>query len=165
MKMQSSLTPKTYLSAIKKRMGSRFAWGSERFTGCFLGRFFYVTHHAGYEWNRRITNQKNTALGYIKATENGSEVRFLHFQGMLCPHFLIPYLLLAAAYLIVTWPVLAEIPIYFVLSILIILGGPVLETIVESLTDASINGHKCLLGLLIDPSDYFAYLHHQNELL
>ena len=164
MKMQTTLTPKHYLSAMKKRMGSRFAWGSERFTGFMLGHFFYVTHHAGYEWNRRITNQKNTAFGYVKKVENGSEIRFLHFQGMLCPQILIPYLLFFAGYAVVTWPVFSENPILLIASMLIIVFAPLLESCIESITDGSIEGRKSLLGLLIDPSDYFAYLNHQNEL-
>lgn len=164
MRFQTPLTPKDYRSAAKERMGSYFAWGSERFTGWFLGKFFYVTHHAGYEWNRRITSQKNAALGYVKKTENGSEVRFILFQGMLCPSVLIPYLLLAGIYLLFTWPVLIVKIFSLLFTLLIIVGTPLLATVIEISTNDSIEGRKTLLGLLIDPTDYFAYLHHQNEI-
>ena len=164
MRIQTTITPKAYLSAMKERMGSRLAWGAERFTGCFLGRLFYVTHHAGYEWNRRITNQKNAALGFVKKTKSGSEIRFLTFQSMLCPPLLIPYLLIAGLYLFATFPVMkAHLPA-FLLSVLILIGMPPVVTFFESITDGSIEGRKHLLGLLVDPSDYFAYLKHQNEI-
>ena len=164
MRIQASLKPKAYLSAMKERMGSRFAWGSERFTGCFLGRLFYVTHHAGYEWNRRITNQKNAALGCVKETENGCEIRFLHFQGALCPQYLFFYLLILGVYLLLSWPVFIGHPLLMIFAILFVLGAPLLSACIESMTDGSIDGRKSLLGLLIDPTDYFASLHHQNEI-
>ena len=164
MKLQSTHTPKAYIMAMKQRMGSRFAFWSERFTGTFIGRLFYVTHHAGYEWDRRITNQKNAALGYLRKTENGSEVRFLLFQGVLCPQYLIFYLLILGMYLLGTWPAFWEAPLLMIFCILIILSMPLLATFFETLTDGSIEGRKNLLGLLADPSDPFAYLNHQREL-
>ena len=164
MKTQTQLSPRDYLAAMKERMGSRFSFGAERFTGFFMGRFFLVTHHAGYEWNRRITNQKNAALGYVKRTENGCESRFFHFQGMLCPQYLLVYLLCFTAYLVITWPVLAEITGVLIGTILIIVGMPPVITFFESLTEGSMEGRKSLLGLLFDPSDYFSYLKHQTEI-
>ena len=101
MRYGTTMHPKEYLRHMKERMGSRLDIWSERFTGILMGRFFYVTHHAGYEWNRRITNKKNAALGYVKETENGCEIRFLHFQGVLCPQYLIPWLLISVVLLVV----------------------------------------------------------------
>ena len=164
MRIQTTITPKAYLSAMKERMGSRLAWGAERFTGCFLGRLFYVTHHAGFEWNRRITNQKNAALGIVKKTDTGCEVRCFRFQGALCPQYLIVYLLIFSAHLLGTWPVLLEKPILMFLSILIIVGTPLLTTLFETFTDGSIEGRKNLMGLLFDPTDHFSYLNHRNEI-
>lgn len=164
MRLQSTHTPKAYHAAMKERMGSRFAIGSERFTGTFIGRVFYVTHHAGYEWNRRITNQKNAALGYVKKTENGSEIRFLLFQGMLCPQYLIIYLLILGAFFLVNWPALIASPGLMIVEILIFVACLVLPTFFETLTDGSIEGQKSLLGLLADPADLFAYLKHQKDL-
>ena len=164
MRYDSTMQPREYLRHMKERMGSRLDIWSERFTGIFMGRFFYVTHHAGYEWNRRITNQKNAALGYVRETENGCEIRFLHFQGLLCPQFLIPWLLISVALLVLCWPAFEELPLMLIAAILMIVGFPVLFTCIESTTDGSIDGRKSLLGLLIDPSDMFASLHHQNEI-
>lgn len=164
MRIQTSLAPEVYRSAVKERMGSYFSWGAERFTGWFLGHVFYVTHHAGYEWNRRITNQKNAAFGYVRQTENGSEVRCFLFQGVLCPQYLLPYLLIFGIYLVLTWPVLCESPLLLVLSLLIIVGMPPVMAFIEACTDGSVEGRRNLLGLLIDPTDYFANLHYQNEI-
>ena len=164
MRLHSTHTPKAYKSALKERMGSRFAIGSERFTGIFIGKLFYVTHHAGYEWNRQITNQKNAALGLIKATESGSEIRFLLFQSVLCPQYLILYLLICGGYAVGTWPVMRVSPFLIAIEFLILIGLPLLMTLFESLTEGSIEGQKNLLGLLADPTDFFAYLHHQKDL-
>ena len=131
MRIQTSLAPNTYRDAIKERLGSYFAWGTERFTGWFLGRFFYVTHHAGYEWNRRITNQKNAAFGYVRKTEHGSDVRCFLFQGVLCPQYLLPYLLIFGIYLLVTWPVYVESPLLLILSLLSIVGMPPVMALIE----------------------------------
>ena len=164
MRLQSTHTPKEYKRAMKERMGSRFAIGSERFTGTFIGRVFYVTHHAGYEWNRKYTCQRNAALGYMKKAETGCEVRFLTFQSFLCPTVLIPYLLLIAILGIFAFPGIFHMPGLLIVECIIALGMPLVYTAIEILTDGSIEGRKCLLGLLADPADLFAYLNHQREL-
>ena len=164
MRMQTALMPGSYLSAIRKRMGSCLALGSERFTGIFIGRVFYVTHHAGYEWNRRITNQKNAALGYVRKTECGSEVRFLCFQSALCPQYFILCLLFLCAYLLLTMPIITELPLLTVIAVLIIIGVPLLVTLFEICSEGSMYGRKKLLGLLMDPTDHFAHLNHRNKI-
>ena len=164
MRLQSTHTPKAYLAAMKERMGSHAALWSERFTGIFLGRLFYVTHHAGYEWNRQITNQKNAALGYVKKAEHGSEIRFLLFQSVLCPQYLVPCLLILGGFFWGTWPVWIEYPVMLIVNILIILVTFLLTTVFETTTDGSIEGRKTLLGLLADPADFFSYLKYQKDL-
>lgn len=164
MRIQSSLTPKEYRRAMKERMGSRFALWSERFTGIFIGRFFYVTHHAGYEWNRRITNQKNAALGFIKTTESGSEVRFLLFQSVFCPQYFLLFLLICGGYTLASLPIYQDLPLFICIELLTLIVVPLLCAFFESLTEGSIEGRKCLLGLLADPTDFFAYLNHQKDL-
>ena len=57
----SSQNAKDYLQAMKQQMSGHFQFGVERYTGFFFRNCFYVTHHAGFEWNRKITNQKNAA--------------------------------------------------------------------------------------------------------
>ena len=168
MTIQSDLTPMVYMDALKGEMGSFIEFGQERFTGYFLGRFFYVTHHAGYEWNRRITNQKNAALGYVRKAEDGSQVRFLRFKGILCPgQFLFTYFLLILIFAVAmtfegVWMGEAFLLLLAIgLATMLIIALP--ATFFESLTERSKEGENCLLTLLIDPSDPFSYTHHQNE--
>ena len=149
MVIQNHLSPKEYLSAMKRRMSGHFELGQERYTGFFLGRLFYVTHHAGYEWNRRITNEKSAALGYVKKAEDGCEVHSIRFRGMLCPLQFIPF------YLIMLWYAiyldqgirLGSIILMTVLTVLVAISSGVIEIFTE-------NGQfsmSCLLQLLRDP--------------
>ena len=169
MRIQSDLSKTEYLDSLKKRMGSTFAFGVERFTGFTVGRLFYVTHHAGYEWNRRISNQKNAALGYVEQTPEGCHARFICFKGMLCPgQFLLGCLLTAiiAFFSFISqsdWTDEAATIIFGCCAAALILGT-LIEAWSESLTERSEEGRKCLLALLLDPSDPFAYLNPKNEL-
>ncbi len=154
MVFSSSLSPKTYLSAMGNHMGEFLDFGSQRFTGFSLGPVFYVTFHSGFEWNRRITNQKNAALGYVKAVETGCEVRFLRFRGFLCPLQFLLYLVLSELIVLCSgiapeigfWPAMA---VGFDINLFL---AP-LETLMESMTDESEEGRRTLLSFLQDPSD------------
>jgi hypothetical protein len=161
MRFQSSLSSREYLTAMKGNMSGHLEFGAERFTGFFVGKFFYVTYHSGYEWNRRYTNQKNAAMGYIKQTECGCEVRFLRFRGVMCPlvflqllvMILIPFLLLSFTYSIeITKELLMRIAGTLVL-ILILLP---ISTFIEACTERSQDGLKTLLSMLLDPTDPLA---------
>ena len=163
--LKSTHTPKEYKKAMKARMGSRFAIGSERFTGIFIGRFFYITHHAGYEWNRRITCQTNSAWGRIKKSESGSDIHFHKAYGWFCPHMLLLYIVIMAIpcwELITSWEQLPALVNLLMAGIIILM--PIIYSAIESTTDASIEGEKSLMGLIKDPADLFAYLNHQKEL-
>ncbi len=94
MKIQSELSAQRYLFAMKDRMAGHLEFGNERFTGFFFGSFFSVTYHSGYEWNRRISNQKNTAIGFVRKDANGCSVSFICLKGLLAPaQFLRAFLL------------------------------------------------------------------------
>ena len=160
MRIESPYAPKEYLSNLKFNMSGHFEFGCERFTGFFLGRLFYVTYHSGYEWNRKITNQKNAAMGYIRRTETGSEVRFLRFRGVLCPLELIPtYLpiLLMILYLNsqeVYAPGKFRFMMIFYHIIMAILVP--ISALMESMTERSEDGRRTLLSMLMDPKDSLA---------
>ena len=163
MRIESPYTPKEYLANLKFNMSSHFEFGCERFTGFFLGRLFYVTYHSGYEWNRRITNQKNAAMGYVKRTENGCEVRFLRFRGALCPLVFIPsYLpiLLMILYLN-NWGAYAPDEFRFLMIVYHIMIAIIalISTVIESMTERSEDGRRTLLSTLMDPKDYLANYH------
>ena len=167
MVFHSDLPKNAYLAAMKDEMGSHFDFGSERFTGFFLGNCFYVTHHAGYEWNRRYTNQKNAALGYVCKADDGCDVRFIRFRGMLCPAQFLFILLLFVP--ILTFAMLthgimnAEV---FLLGLgisfaAVAITAPI-SALIESLTERSEEGRRILLAFLIDPSDPFSYLNNKD---
>ena len=160
MTIKSHYSPKEYLVHMKSNMSGHFEFGCERFTGFFLGRLFYVTYHSGYEFNRRITNQKNAAMGYVKQTEAGCEVRFLRFRGGFCPLVFLPaYLLfLGCVLLLHAENMYSPDDFKFVLiaSHVIIAISVAVSTFIESLTTGSEDGRRTLLSMLIDPYDALA---------
>ena len=160
MRILSPLSPKAYMRALRSRLDSFFRLGTERFTGIAVGRFFSITHHAGYEINRRITNERNNAIGYIKKTPDGVQVRYWRTKGITTPQALL------------FW-----IPINFLLCLLLCLENGIYEPWVavlstlgltlfvsagsafcDSLTERGKNGEMEVYGLLYDPSDPLAYL-------
>ena len=165
MLIQSNLSKTDYISSFKRRMGSSLDFGEERFTGLTVGKCFYVTHHAGYEWNCRITNQKNAALGYIDENPDGCRVRFILFKGMLCPTQFLLWCVMTAIIGFFTfishnnWTEETATIIFGCCAGALILGA-LIETFSESMTERSEEGEKCLLSMLHDPSDLFSYLNH-----
>ena len=161
MTIKAHYSPKEYLAHMKSNMSGHFEFGCERFTGFFLGRLFYVTYHSGYEFNRRITNQKNAAMGYLKKDADGCSVHFLRFRGALCPAQFLSLLL--TLLLLLTLPMLLEVGWHlqaflflcgcaFVLTVITALIG----TLMEYLTENSEDGRRTLLSMLIDPHDALA---------
>lgn len=151
----SALSPKEYLSAMKNNMSGHLELGQERFTGFFLGRLFYVTYHSGYEWNRRITNQKNAAMGYVKRTENGCEVRAIRFRGALCPLIFFPALAIILAFCIFTREFYSESDNLFrlIMGVVLTVVSALIGTLIECMTERSEDGLKTLLSMMLDPTD------------
>ena len=168
MRITSSLSSKAYLASMKEQMSGHFALGQERFTGFFLGRCFYVTHHAGYEWNRRITNQKNAALGYAQKTDTGCEIRYIRFKGPLCPgQFIFLYLMCIAVFFVGMLSAgIWDGKIFGILCAIalpVIVVSALIGSFVENLTQRSEEGRRILMAFLLDPTDPFSYLNHENE--
>jgi len=169
MEIKSDLNQADHLQALRVSMDSIFHFGAERFTGFTAGKWFYITHHAGYEWNRRYTNQKNAALGYVVDAEEGCRVKFIRFKGALCPgQFLLLWSIVFLAVLLsmIAGNVLSAdtFGVLFGLTIGAAFVGALLGTFFESMTERSEEGRRCLLAHLIDPSDPFSYLNHINEI-
>ena len=161
MVFHSELSKTEYLAAMKDNMSSHFAFGFERFTGFFIGNFFYITYHSGYEWNQKITNQKNTAVGFVKnapAGENGCDIHFFQFKGMLCPLVFLPTFLALLGFLWIallpTGDMTGELFLtgFIVALATMVLVAPI-HTLIESTTDGSIEGEKALLLCLANPKD------------
>lgn len=97
MRIVLPLEKKKYLRDLKSRMESWFSFGESRFTGMILGNFLYITSHAGFEWNHRITNEKSRAIGFVTRHGNGCEVKVICTWGYLDPvSLIVMYLLLLA---------------------------------------------------------------------
>lgn len=158
MLIHSPLSQKVYLGSLRVNMDSHFDLGSERFTGFFLANCFYVTHHAGYEWNRRITNQKNAAMGYVKKCDNGCEVHFLQFRGALCPLVFIPMLLVCTMLYLLSTPNMESMQIWLCIGVLSVFAP--ISALVESFTERSEDGRRSLLSMLADPSDPYKNYRH-----
>lgn len=168
--LSSTLSPNQYLSHLKEQMGGHFSFGMERFTGFFSGSYFCITHHAGYEWNRKYTNQKNCALGFIRKTETGCEVRFIRFKGALCPPQFIGLTLMMFILMLLMF--LLEYQDFHVLVLAVCAGlsliitsmAALIATFFECLTPESEEGRKILIALLMDPADPFSYLHNKDKI-
>ena len=162
MKQISSLSRRQYLLCMRMRMSGHFDW-NERFTGFFLGNCFHVTHHAGYEWDRRYASPKNAAVGYIKETDEGCEVHYFLSRGMLCPAQLISYFLVFTFAIIVMFAwnnLLTEVglPLCIGISLIATVVPACVSALFESTTERSAEGREALLALLEDPTDPFLHL-------
>ena len=162
MRISSSLTPEKYLTAAKLRMSGHFEY-HERFTGFFFRSFFHITHHAEYEWDRRYKSPKNAAVGYIKKTEDGCEIRFFTAIGLLCPAQFIFYFLFFSVVLIsgLAWRGILDdvgLPVSICISFFATLFPALISALFEGATDRSWEGRDALLALLEDPTDPFLYL-------
>ncbi len=168
MQIESGLNKKQYLSAMKESMEGHFAIGKERFTGFFLGNAFTVTHHCGYEWNRRVTNQKHTALGFVKDTQEGCIVRCIWLPGLLAPTqflFTLSYLLAAMFMALLIEGQIDRMPApaygfvaLFALAVTAL--AALISAITDTVTEAGREGANSLMALLMDPSDPFSYTHN-----
>ncbi len=153
-----------YLEALSDRRGSFTSFGQERITGFVVGRCFSVTHHAGHEFNRRITNERSNAIGYVKKTEQGTEVHYIRLKGWTTPQALLGLFCLYFVMTLVIGCVTATggptLPIIGWCS-LISLGLAVVHGLVtavmDSLTEAGAQGTVAITSLMEDPENPFLY--------
>ena len=158
MVIHSPMSKKEYLESLQENMGGHYDFGSDRFTGFFIGSCFYVTHHAGYEWNRRYSNQKNAAMGYVKETEEGCVVRFIRFRGAMCPLVFIPLFLSLGLILTISAVLngitgIAAILLPWILAFATSAVTAPITAFIESLTQQGEEGRRALLSMLLNPSD------------
>ena len=161
MVLHSPLSKYEYLETLQENMGGHCDFGSERFTGFFIGSCFYVTHHTGYDWEQRYTNLKNAAMGYVKKKENGCEVHFCRFRGLLCPlHFLTVWLIMGLVGsfgpLFETQGDIKTLTFFWILAFAATLLAALISVPFEGLTYAGEEGRRCLLSILLDPNDPYA---------
>jgi len=155
---QSNLPKSAYLAATKGQMEGHLQFGAERFTGFFVGNCFYVTYHSGWEYNRRITNQKNAAMGYVKRTDEGCEVHFRRFRGLLCPMQFFPLLIFFELALIFgtlvrqRWTSGALL-LSLGIGLAAVTVTALISTAAECCTEGSEDGRRTLLSFLMNPMD------------
>ena len=161
MKILSSHSPVEYMSAMRDLMDSHFAFGQERFTGFFLGRLFSVTYHSGHEWNRRINNQKDSAIGYVKKTDDGCEVRCIRLKEMMAPtQFIFTYCLellicFIASCLYGMWDFTMFLQMSLIMFGLLLVIAPI-TAVIGSCTEQGEINRKTMISFLLDPSDPYA---------
>ena len=93
--LKSELPAKAYLSDLKASLMSPFALFRERVTGFVWGPFFAVAHHSDYEWDRRFNMVCSRAWGYVRKSEERTEIRFIRWYGFLTPFWLVFFTLIS----------------------------------------------------------------------
>ena len=161
--LESNLTKKAYLSALKGCLMSPFGVFSERVTGIVIGSFFSVAYYSPYEWNRRITHECNRAWGRVVETENGTEVRFIRGKGLFSPFWLI---LLTVLFAIMEFIMLfgeshglidfsGEMGLMWLSAAGISFVICVITAFHSSITQQGIEGAGEITRMLRDPSEYY----------
>ena len=158
MQIQTKFSPKEYMRALRGRLGSFTDFGCERFTGIVVGRFFSVTHHAGHEWNRRITNERNSAVGYVKETPDGAKVCCLRQKGWTTPQALLLMLTMCVVILLIASRGMIEMNTLIKLTLGMTAFMALFTAVCDSFTERGIQGEQELYALLYDPSNPLAYL-------
>lgn len=158
MVIHSELGSKEYLHALRNRIDNSFSFGETHVSGFVLGKVFSVTYHSGYEYDRRYGNPKNSAIGYVRQTEDGCEARFLHTTGLLYPFgYLFAVLYTIAIYVfyaIINYaPELLSFPLLAGFGLLLPIVIIAIQAFGESFTDRSMDGAATLLCLMQDPKE------------
>lgn len=148
MRIVLPLEKKEYLHDLCQRMDSWFSFGESRFTGVVLGSFLYITNHAGYEWNRRITNEKSRAIGFVTRHGDGCEVKVIFTWGYLDPVSLIWMYLLMLGILQLRDP---GSPVAYILAAVIALGICAISAVQCWFTQRGQQTFDDLLSLLYNP--------------
>ena len=155
--IQSNLPYKRYLCELKANLGSIFSFGEERVAGTVIWRFFSITSHAGYEWNRRITNEKQRAIGFAKPDGEGTKIYCIRLAGLTNPISLAALFLFCMAISLVKMEGLsvAALQISLVTTVL----TAIISAIGDSWTERGMEAYHTLTAYLTDPADYYSLLH------
>lgn len=153
MKHLSHLDKKKYLYALRMQMRAWSDFGRARFTGLICGRFFYITNHSQYEWDRRYSHVKCRAFGFV--TERGGEtlVRAMCTYGLFDPVSLLMFFLFSILFGFLFYP---ELPLPVLLSLAAVIpifpcAGSALGT---WFTDRGQENMAQLRALLEDPTQF-----------
>lgn len=156
--LKSELSAKYYLSELKARLMSPFAFFRERVTGFVLGPFFAVAHHSDYEWDRRFNIVCSRAWGYVKKSEGGTEIRFLRWHGLLTPFWLVFFTLINLIMNVIAMGTndgAISLITLLIVSIGIALVICVASAIGSLMTERGENSQGEITKLLKNPEDYY----------
>lgn len=154
MRIQSGLSKESYLRAMKGSLEDMFAFGEERFIGTIIGPFFSVTYCSGHEFNRKITNEKSRAIGFVREIDGQTEVFCVRLKGLTNPVSLcLLYALCIIMFALVDISALAEPAVWW--GSLVATGMIGLITAVQdSLTEQGQRGSETLTRILLNPEKY-----------
>ena len=154
MRYIAPLEKERYLCELRQQLGSFTDFWSERFTGIIFGNFVYITHHAGFEWNRKITNEKNRAIGFVTKHGDGCAVNVICTRGYLELFWMIFHYLLGLPLLMLVGdgPWLPNIHVW-ALAFSVIMG--ITSYIQCWLTERGQAGMCELHSLLQDPTSFW----------
>ena len=155
MRLWSNLSKQEYLRAMKGSLESMISFsGEERFHGIVWGSFFSVTHCAGHELNRRVTNEKNRAIGFVREKDGRTEVSFITLKGMTNPLSLVMIYLLHLVIVLFADPMmlaLDQIWLYCLISTAVVAG---ITAVTDTLTERGWEGYCILLRMLEHPENF-----------
>lgn len=141
-------------------MSSFADFGSERFTGIIIGSFFSVTHHSGYEFNRRVTNEKHRAIGFARPCGDGTEICCIRLAGMTNPLSLIGlFILFCFISLLRAGIEYVPIPHVLIISAVATVLTALISAICDSLTARGQEGSKILTAFLKNPTDFYSQVY------
>lgn len=149
---ESALRKDEYLCVLKCTFRSPFLLWDERVCGTVIGPFFAIAYHSPYEWNRKITGEINRAWGYVKQTEENTQVFFLRGKGCLSPFWFLFYALIC--YLMFLFS-LGYDPSFLWVSLGISLFICVTTAFQSVITEAGEAGFHEVTRLLQHPENYY----------
>lgn len=155
--IRSELPYRQYLFELKNNLDGIFEFGEERVAGSVIWRFFSITSYAGHEWNRRITNEKQRAIGFAKPDDDGTKIYCIRLAGLTNP------ISLAGLFLFCMVISLFKMEGLSVAAIQISLVTTVITAIVTAITDSwterGLEAYRTLTAYLLDPKNYYSLLH------
>lgn len=138
-------------------MSSFTEFGIERFTGTIMGSFFSITYHSGHEFNRRITNEKHRAIGFVRPKGDGTEISCIRLAGMTNPLSLIGIYAFCFLLCLLRGGIeLALMPQLLIADAVITLIAAIATAFTDSITERGQEGSRTLTAFLIDPVDFYS---------
>lgn len=160
MKYKSNLTYVSYICAMKEQMSSFTDFGIERFTGIVLGSFFSVTHHSGHEFNRKITNEKHRAIGFVRPSDDGTEIICIRLAGMTNPMSLIGIFAFGFLIFLLRGGIeMALMPQILIANAVITVVAALISAFTDSITERGQEGSKILTAFLKNPTDFYSQVY------